>query len=45
VKKALKEIGLGNEVGVVELLSEVIRYSPLELDQILWYWEDKPQFG
>jgi len=39
VKKVLKEIGLGNEVAVVELLSEVTGYSSLELDQIFWFWD------
>jgi len=39
VKKALKEIGLGNEVQVVELLSELTGYSRRELDQIFWYWD------
>ena len=39
VKNVLKEIGLGNEVGVVELLSELTGYSSLELDQIFWHWD------
>ena len=39
VKKVLKEIGIGNEVEVVELLSEVTGYSSLELDQTFWYWD------
>lgn len=39
VKESLKEIGLGNEVEVVELLSELTGYSCAELDQIFWYWD------
>jgi len=39
VKEALKEIGLGNEVEVVELLSELTDYSCRELDQIFWHWD------
>jgi len=39
VKNVLKEIGLGNEVGVVELLSALTGYSLLELDQIFWHWD------
>lgn len=39
VKEALKEIELGNEIEVVELLSELTGYSSVELDQIFWYWD------
>lgn len=38
VKNALKHIGLGNEIGIVELLSELTGYSCRELDLIFWYW-------
>lgn len=39
VKEALKEIGLGNEIDVVELLSELTAYPSVELDQIFWHWD------
>ena len=39
VKRALKEIGLGNEIEVVELISDLTGYSTVELDQILWHWD------
>ena len=39
IKSALKEIGLGNDVEVCELISELTGYSPLELDQIFWHWD------
>jgi len=39
VKEALKEIGLGNEIEVVELLSDLKGYSSVELDQIFWHWD------
>ena len=39
IKRALKEIGLGNDVEVCELVSELTGYSLLELDQIFWHWD------
>jgi len=39
VKETLKDIGLGNEIEVVELLSELTGYSCVELDQIFWHWD------
>jgi len=39
IKNALKEIGLGNDVEVSELISELTGYSPCELDQIFWHWD------
>ena len=39
IKRALEEIGLGNDVEVSELISELTGYSPLELDQIFWHWD------
>ena len=39
IKNALKEIGLGNDVDLCDLVSELTRYSPLELDQIFWHWD------
>lgn len=44
VKEALKELGYGNEVNLVELLSELTGYSCRELDQIFWNW-DKSKKG
>ena len=38
VKEVLKEVGLGNEVEITGLISELIGYSCRELDQIFWYW-------
>jgi len=38
VKESLKEVRLGNEVEVVELISELTGYKCRELDQIFWYW-------
>ena len=38
VKESLKEVRLGNEVEVVELISELTGYKSRELDQIFWYW-------
>ena len=38
VKNALKELGLGNDVGVVELLSELTGYKNIELDKIFWWY-------
>jgi len=39
VKNALRKMGLGNEVQVIELLSDLTGYSCTELDQIFWYWD------
>ena len=39
IERALEEIGLGNDVEVSELISELTGYSPLELDQIFWHWD------
>jgi len=39
IKNALKEIGLGNDVALCDLVSELTGYSPLELDQIFWHWD------
>lgn len=39
VKEALKRIGLGNDVDVVGLASELTGYTCRELDQIFWYWD------
>lgn len=39
IKRALEEIGLGNDVAVCEMISELTGYSPLELDQIFWHWD------
>jgi len=39
IKRAMEEIGLGNDVEVCELISELTGYSPLELDQIFWHWD------
>jgi len=39
IKRALDEVGLGNDVEVCELISELTGYSPLELDQIFWHWD------
>jgi len=36
---ALKNIGLGNEVEICELISELTGYKCIELDQIFWYWD------
>ena len=41
IKNALEELGLGNDVNVVELLSELSGYSCIELDQIFWNWSKK----
>lgn len=38
VKNALRKIGLGNDVEIVELISELTGYSCAELDQIFWLW-------
>lgn len=38
VKNALVKIGLGNEVQVCELISELTGVSCRELDQIFWIW-------
>ncbi|WP_407281689.1 hypothetical protein V7O61_11805 [Methanolobus sp. WCC1] len=38
VKNALKEIGLGNEIQICELISELTDISCRELDQIFWLW-------
>lgn len=38
VKKALEEIGLGNEIQICELISELTGMSCRNLDQIFWYW-------
>ena len=35
---ALKKIGLGNEVEICELISELTGYKCIELDQIFWNW-------
>lgn len=35
---ALKKIGLGNEVEICELISELTGYKCIELDQIFWHW-------
>lgn len=35
---ALKEIGLGNEVEICELISELTGRKCIELDQIFWNW-------
>lgn len=39
IKNALKEIGLGNDADLCDLVSELTGYSPLELDQIFWHWD------
>jgi hypothetical protein len=39
VRNAMREIGLGNDVEVAELISELTGYSPRELDQIFWHWD------
>ena len=39
IQNALKEMGLGNNVEVCELISEITGYTPLELDQIFWHWD------
>ncbi|MFX0211067.1 MAG: hypothetical protein ACFFDT_34125, partial [Candidatus Hodarchaeota archaeon] len=39
IKRAMEEIGLGNDVEVCALISELTGYSPLELDQIFWQWD------
>lgn len=39
IRRALEEIGLGNDVEISELISELTEYSPLELDQIFWRWD------
>lgn len=39
IKRALKEIRLGNDFEVCELISELTGYSLLELDQIFWHWD------
>lgn len=39
IGRALEEIGLGNDVEISELISELTGYSPLELDQIFWRWD------
>lgn len=39
VKETLNEIGLGNEIEIVELLSELLGYPSVELDQIFWHWD------
>jgi len=39
IKRAMEEIGLGNEVEVCELISELTGYSLLELDQTFWHWD------
>lgn len=36
IKNALKRIGLGSEVEICELISELTGYKCLELDQIFW---------
>lgn len=36
---ALKKIGLGNEVEICELISELTGYKYIELDQIFWHWD------
>jgi hypothetical protein len=36
---ALKKIGLGNEVEICELISELTGYKCIELDQIFWHWD------
>lgn len=36
---ALKKIGLGNEVEICELISELTEYKCIELDQIFWDWD------
>lgn len=38
VKNALKEIGLGNETQICELVSELTGISCRDLDQIFWLW-------
>ena len=39
IKNVLKEIGLGSEVEICELISELTGYKLLELDQIFWRWD------
>lgn len=39
IKNSLKEIGLGNDVEMCELISELTGCSLLELDQIFWHWD------
>ena len=36
---ALKKIGLGNEVEICELISELTGYKFIELYQIFWHWD------
>lgn len=44
IRNSMKEIGLGNDVELAELISELTGYSPRELDQIFWYWDkNRPQ--
>ena len=38
IKNALKKIGLGSEVEICELISELTGYKCIELDQIFWHW-------
>jgi hypothetical protein len=38
VKNALEEIGLGNEIQICELVSELAKIPCRELDQIFWLW-------
>ena len=38
VKNALEEIGLGNEIQICELVSELTGISCRNLDQIFWIW-------
>lgn len=38
IKNALKKIGLGNDVEICELISELTGYKYIELDQIFWHW-------
>ena len=39
IKNVLKKIGLGSEVEICELISELTGYKLLELDQIFWRWD------
>jgi hypothetical protein len=39
VINAMNHIGVGTHLGVIELLSRLTGYSPLELDQIFWHWD------
>jgi endonuclease III len=39
VKNALKAVGLGNEIHIVDLIAEILGYPAAEIDQIFWYWD------